>query len=126
MSDVEQVTARDYALAVQIFGAARVRPAGQPGTVRLTPHDGYPRHGYTYPAVRDDETGVVRYWRDTTDESTHWIVAPPVMAESFVADEEWKADCDHVHALPWQTCAFEADCVSLRREEARAAGGDWS
>lgn len=121
-----------HELAVGIFGVDKVRPPGQPGEVtqgrteRETVWRDYEWTGLRYPAVRDEQTGIVRYWRDSESESAHWIVAPPLLASSFEPGPEWQADCDHVQTLPWRTCDTEADCRSLRREEARAAGGDWS
>jgi hypothetical protein len=95
------------------------RPEGQPGTVWY----GYERTdqqfgeepetvtvGLTYPAVKGETLWL---WRDG-----QWIDSPGY-ARYFVSGEEWQADCDHEHTLPWQTCDTEAECLSLRREDAR-------
>ncbi|MER7070944.1 hypothetical protein [Terrabacter sp. NPDC000476] len=95
------------------------RPAGQPGEVsqgKLRVRQSGERFGLSYPAVRDD-AGVVFYWRDTESATAHWMVAPARLAESFIPGEEWQADCDHAHSVPWRTCDTEVDCLSLRREE---------
>lgn len=97
--------------------AQGARPAGQPGTVGRDHGAGA---SWSYPAVRTpDPNGRVFFWRDTEDSAGRWINAPSGLAATFQPAEEWTASCDHQHALPWQTCAFEADCASLRREEAR-------
>ncbi|HEY1179342.1 MAG TPA: hypothetical protein VGF17_24570 [Phytomonospora sp.] len=104
--------------AITDWTAQGHRPAGQPGTVGRNHGAGA---SWTYPAVRDDE-GRVWFWRDTTDSAGRWIAAPARLAASFEAGEDWQADCDHLHAAPHQTCTFEADCVSLRREDERTWG----
>lgn len=103
--------------------AEGTRPAGQPGEVRRA-------HGesWSYPAVRTAD-GRVLYWMDLGGRRGSWLLAPPLLADSFQPGEEWQADCDHNHtgrsffdATPWRTCDTEADCVSLRREQATRWG----
>lgn len=94
------------------------RPEGQPGTawygnVRESWEGEQITAGLRYPAVLDD-TGIVQIWRDG-----QWI-ASPGFTPFFEAGPEWQADCYHGDGrLPWRTCDTEADCLSLRREEAR-------
>ncbi|WP_076260830.1 hypothetical protein [Intrasporangium flavum] len=111
MTALEQPVVADWV-------AAGARPAGQPGRVGRNHGAGA---SWSYPAVKTDE-GRVFFWRDSETSAGQWIEAPAGLAASFDADEDWKADCDHQHAAPWQTCAFEADCVALRLEEERTWG----
>lgn len=105
------------------------RPEGQPGTAWYgDEHEEWQSHifpgdeeegratvrtGLSYPGVLDDD-GTLRIWRDG-----EWIVSPGYL-DHFEAGPEWQADCYHGDGrLPWRTCDTEADCLSLRREEAR-------
>lgn len=102
--------------------AGGMRPPGQPGTawageVRdswLWPEERV-KLGLSYPAILDAEGEELWLWRDG-----QWISSPGYR-DHFTPDEEWKASCDHLHALPYQTCSFESDCLSLRREEAKVS-----
>lgn len=97
------------ALPVHITWTAEgKRPAGQPGTVNRN----HRVPGWSYPAVATEDDRIF-FWSDGAD---HWMLAPTLLAASFEAGEEWQADCDHLHGLPWRTCDTEADCISLRRE----------
>jgi hypothetical protein len=87
------------------------RPAGQPGTVNRN----HRVAGWSYPAVEIDDDRVM-FYRDTTDDAGHWMLAPPILAGSFEPGEDWQASCDHLHGTPWRTCDTEADCISLRKE----------
>lgn len=94
------------------------RPEGQPGTVGRDHGAGA---SWSYPA-RQSPDGTVWFWRDTTEGMGRWIQAPPRLAASFEAGEEWQARCGHQHGVPWQTCDTEADCDRLAREDERTWG----
>ena len=111
MSAVVEATVTDWT-------AGGARPAGQPGTVGRNHGAGA---SWSYPAVKIAD-GAVLYWRHTTDSAGRWIAAPPRLAASFESGPEWQAECDHAHHEPWRACEFEADCLSLRRDDDRAWG----
>jgi hypothetical protein len=107
----------------QSVPARTERPEGQPGTVR-TSHRHYRGNvelGVGYPAVQA-RSGVTSFWRDTTDDAAHWIVAPRALAESFEAGPEWQSRCKHIHGAAWRTCFTEVDCIALDREDERKWG----